>query len=180
MLKKRNVEPTPKVHDRRAVDLLANAMVAPVEVQDPYGVNGEKILAWRSLRDDPLATMLSKGEICQARYEAGREYEKNAEHAEIGNVQAMDPAKEKVDGGHIGSSDISERQIKAVRALSEARRHIGGYGDDLVRHVLVERRSFGSLGLSERGTFRKRVEFFTYLDGLAQLWGFATKMDTRG
>lgn len=179
MLNKRKVEPTQKVHDRRATDLLKNALVAPVVIDDPYEPT-EKITVMRSLRDDPLATMLSKGEIDQARYDAGRKYERHAEHAEIGNVQAMDPAKEKVDGGHIGSSDISNRQINAVRALSEARRHIGPYGDDLVRHVLVERRSFTSMGLSERGTFRKRVEFFTYLDSLAQLWGCATISHTRG
>ena len=53
---KRNKPYNPaKVHDRRSRDLLRNADVAAVEVDDPLGLDpGDKIVTLRSLRNDPL------------------------------------------------------------------------------------------------------------------------------
>lgn len=173
MLKKRKVEPTAPVHDRLSIDLLENAQVARVEIDDPFEL-GSKIAVFRSTRDDILAEMLARREIDQAQYDAGRDYEKFAERAEIGNVQAMDPAKEKVDGGHIGSSDMSNRQVNAVRELQAARGVLGERGEAMVRFVLISRRPFSALGLTKHGTAQARTKFFTYLEILAQLWGKTT------
>lgn len=173
MLNKRKVEPTPKVHDRRATDLLKNAMVAPDIVDDPLEPGG-KIVVMRS-RDDVLFEMLTRKEIDRAQYDAGRKYEEHVANAEIGNVQAMDPGKEKVDGGHIGSSDISNRQIDAVRQLSEAARVLGPKGESMVRFVLISRLPFKALGLDRRNTDRARTKFFTYLEILAEHWGCSTR-----
>lgn len=164
----------PKLHDRRATDLLANAQVVPAEVRDPYGTNGECIAVLRSIRDDILAAMLSRGEIDQAQFDAGRKFERYAEDAEIGNVQAIDPRKEAVDGGR-GYEGITDQQIDAVRQLSEAGRVLGAKGEGLVRFILVSRRPFSALGLSERATTQARVRFFTYLEILAEFWGCAMK-----
>ncbi len=44
-----------KAHDRRSRDLPRNADVATVEVDNPLALDpGEKIVALRSLRNDPL------------------------------------------------------------------------------------------------------------------------------
>ena len=169
MLKKRKTEPTPPIHDRRSTDLLANAMAIPVVVDDPLEP-GAKLVVMRSIRDDILAAMLSRGEIDQAKFDAGREYQKNAEVAEIGNVQAIDPSKEAVDGG--GWCDVlSNAQANAVRALGEARRVLTPVNDDLIRSVLVGRASFTKLGGSERAATRLKERFFMGLEILAALWG---------
>jgi len=45
-----------KAHDRRSRDLLRSAEVATVEVENPLALEpGEKIVALRSIRNDPLA-----------------------------------------------------------------------------------------------------------------------------
>lgn len=160
-------EPAP--HNRQATDLLRNAMVAPVVVDDPYSP-GEKIAVVRSLRDDVLATMFTKGEIDQAGFDAGRLYQKHAELAEIGNVAAIDPRKEAVDGG--GWCDVlSNAQTNAVRALGEARRVLTPRTDDLVRAVLVERAAFSRLAPSERARIRLTERFIQALEILSALWG---------
>lgn len=174
MLKKRSVEPTTPVYDRRSTDLLKDALVAPVVVDDPYGSNGEKILAFRDRRNDILSDMLAKKEIDQAQFDAGRKYEKFAEGAEIGNVQAIDPGKEAVDGGR-GFEGITDSQINAVRHLSEAARVLGPKGETLVRFVLISRMPFAALGLDRRQTDRQRTKFFTYLEILAEHWGCTTR-----
>lgn len=164
----------PTIHNRQSTDLPINSLVAFAVVDDPYSVNGERIAVVRSIRDDILAAMLSRDEIDQAQYDAGRLYEKYAEQSEIGNVQAIDPSKEEVDGGG-WFEPVSDRQIDAVRALSEAARVLGPKGEGLVRWVLVRRKPFSALGLSVRATSQARVMFFTYLEILAEFWGCKTK-----
>jgi hypothetical protein len=164
-------EPTP--HNRQATDLLRNAQVAVAIVPDPYEP-GAKIATLRSTRDDILAEMLSRGEIDQAQFDAGRKYERYAERAEIGNVKAIDPRKEAVDGG-VGYTGVTDTQIDAVRALSEAARVLGAKGELVVRTVLIDRKRFSHLGMPERATASIRVRFFTYLEILAEFWGCATR-----
>ena len=56
-----------KAHDRRSRDLLRNAEVATVEVDNPLALEpGEKIVALRSIRNDPLARLHSHGQIDEA------------------------------------------------------------------------------------------------------------------
>ena len=59
-------------HDRRSGDLLRNAEVATVEVDNPLALEpGEKIVALRSIRNDPLARLHSHRQIDEAQYQAG-------------------------------------------------------------------------------------------------------------
>lgn len=167
-------EVQPKVHDRRSSDLPINSMVAVAIVKDPYDPNGGRITTFRSIRDDILAEMFAKEEIDQAQYDAGRKYERYAERAEIGNVKAIDPGKEAVDGG-MGYGGITDEQIDAVRCLSEAARVLGAKGEGVVRTILIDRRRFTHLGMSDRATAAMRVKFFTYLEILAEFWGCTTK-----
>jgi hypothetical protein len=103
----------PSAHDRRATDLLRNAQVAPIEVDDPME-RGGKLLVMRSTRDDPLADLHARGQIDEAQYQGGRSFQEDFETAERG-PRAIDPSKEAVDGG-LMPEPITEAQRKAARS----------------------------------------------------------------
>src|SRR5213080_2454931 len=103
-----------KVHDRRSRDLPRNAEVTAIEVDDPLALEpGEKIVALRSIRNDPLARLHSHRQIDEARYQAGRAFQSDWEKAERG-PRAVHPTGEYVDGGQ-RREPITEGQRKAVR-----------------------------------------------------------------
>src|SRR5580704_18999985 len=100
-----------KIHDRRSRDLLRNAEVAAVEVDDPLGLDpGDKIVTLRSLRNDPLGRLHARRQIDEAQYQGGRSFQNDWEKAERG-PQAVDPTREYVDGGW-AREPITERQRK--------------------------------------------------------------------
>ena len=74
---KRNKSHRPaKVHDRRSQDLLRNAEVAAIEVDDPLALEpGEKIVTLRSIRNDPLGRLHSRRQIDEAQYQGGRAFQ---------------------------------------------------------------------------------------------------------
>lgn len=122
--------------DRRATDLLRNAEVAIAVVDDPYPLErGDKITTLRSLRDDPLERLHIRAMIDDAQRDAGKEYRADLERSEIGNVRAIDPSKEAVDGGRIVEA-ISETQRRAVKRVSEAGAVMGMLAESIVRAVL--------------------------------------------
>jgi hypothetical protein len=122
------------VHDRTTRDLLSNAQVAPVEVDDPYE-EGARIMVLRSTRHDPLADLMSKGQIDQCDYVAGRHWQAAWENAEIGGVQAFDPTREAVDGGQLPEV-LTDTQRRAMQDLDAARGALGREGHALVCDVL--------------------------------------------
>lgn len=164
------------VHDRRSTDVPINAVVATVVVDDPYE-RGGKIESVASLRDDILRHLRVREEIDDAQFEAGRRYERYIEQSQIGSVKAMDPTKEPVDGGGAFVESVTDRQIAAVRELSEANRILGRRGELLVRRVLVERRRFKEIAIStERNDIAHvRRVFFECLDELAVFWNLAMR-----
>ena len=126
-----------KIHDRRARDLPRNAEVASVEVDDPLGLApGEKIIALRSIRNDPLARLHSHRQIDDSQYRGGRAFQHDWEKAERG-PQAVDPSREYVDGVQT-REPITEGQRKAVLRLNRAQRELGADGSALVYDVLVQ------------------------------------------
>src|SRR4030088_2546821 len=97
--KRKNPYRPAKAHDRRSRDLLRNAEVAAVEVDDPLALEpGEKIVTLRSIRNDPLARLHTHRQIDEAQYQGGRAFQSDWEKAERG-PQAVDPTREYVDGG---------------------------------------------------------------------------------
>jgi hypothetical protein len=73
--------------------LLRNAEVATVEVDNPLALEpGEKIVALRSIRNDPLARLHSHRQIDEAQYQAGRAFQSDWEKAERG-PRAVDPTR---------------------------------------------------------------------------------------
>jgi hypothetical protein len=177
---KRNKSRKPTTaHDRRAQDLPLNAQVAAVEIDNPLGLErGEKIVALRSIRNDPLGRLHSHRQIDEAQYHGGRAFQDDWEKAERG-PQAVDPTREYVDGGRT-REPITERQRRAVLRLNRIERELGADGIVLVHEVLVlgltmeqvgQRRGLG--GQRWMDYFAKR--FRECLDRLAQIYGFATK-----
>src|SRR5215510_2842401 len=109
-------------HDRRATELLRNAMVAPALVDDPYPVNpGDKIMVLRSTRHDVLADLKSRNLIDDCDLAAGRHWQMAYEMAGIGGVRAIDPGKEAVDGGELPEV-LTDVQINGMKELRDARK----------------------------------------------------------
>src|SRR4051794_30810150 len=80
-----------KIFDRMASDLPINSVVAPTVVQDGLG---DYIRVLRSVRDDPLAGMMSRKQIDAAQFEAGRLWQQYREDSEIGGARAIDTTRE--------------------------------------------------------------------------------------
>jgi hypothetical protein len=172
-----------KTHDRRAGDLPLNADVASVEVDDPFGLQpGDKIVALRSIRNDPLGRLHSHRQIDEAQYQAGRAFQNDWERAERG-PQAVDPTREYVDGAQM-REPITEGQRKAVLRLNTCERELGADGSAIVHDVLVQGMSMEHVG-QRRGLKSQRWNdyfarrFKECLDRLALIYGFATEKKPR-
>jgi hypothetical protein len=168
-----------KVHDRRSRDLLRNAEVAAIEVDDPLGLEpGDKIVTLRSIRNDPLGRLHSRRQIDEAQYRGGRAFQDDWEKAERG-PQAVDPGREYVDGGQM-REPITERQRKAVLRLNRVERELGADGSALVHEVLILGMTMDQVG-QRRGLRSQRwSDYFARrlqecLDRLALIYGFATE-----
>jgi hypothetical protein len=177
---KRNKPYNPaKVHDRRSRDLPRNADVAAIEVDDPLGLEpGDKIVTLRSLRNDPLGRLHSHRQIDEAQYQGGRSFQDDWEKAERG-PQAVDPAREYVDGGQF-REPITEGQRKAVLRLNRVERELGADGSALVHEILILGMTMEQI-TQRRGLHGQRwLDYFARrfrecLDRLAQIYGFATE-----
>ena len=181
--RRQKVRKTSQAHDRRAQDLPLNAEVATVEIDNPLGLEpGEKIVALRSIRNDPLGRLHSHHQIDEAQYRGGRAFQDDWEKAERG-PRAVDPTREYVDGGQ-AREPITERQRRAVLRLNRVEHDLGADGVMLVHEVLVlgmtaeqigQRR--GLRGQRWKDYFSKR--FRECLDRLALIYGFATAQPVR-
>lgn len=164
-------------HDRRSRDVPRHVEVAAVEVDNPLAVDpGEKIIALRSIRNDPLGRLYSHRQIDEAQYQAGRAFQNDWERAERG-PRAIDPTREYVDGEQM-REPITEAQRKAVLRLNRAERELGADGSALVHDILVHGMSMEQIG-ERRGLRAQRWKdyfsrrFRECLDRLALLYGFA-------
>jgi hypothetical protein len=167
-----------KGHARRGGDLPRHAEVVAVEVDDPFALEpGEKIVALRSVRNDPLGRLHAHHQIDDAQYHGGRAFQSDWERAERG-PQAIDPAREHVDGAQ-GRDPITEGQRQAVLRLNRAERELGADGAAIVHDVLVKGLTMEQVG-QKRGLESQRWnDYFARrlrecLDRLALVYGFAT------
>ncbi len=167
-----------RAHDRRSRDLLRNAEVAAVEVDDPLALDpGEKIVALRSIRNDPLGRLHSHHQIDEAQYQGGRAFQSDWEKAERG-PRAVDPTREYVDGGQM-REPITEGQREAVLRLNRAERELGADGSAIVHDVLVHGMTMQQIGERRGLTTQRWKDYFARrfcecLDRLALLYGYAT------
>ena len=162
-----------KVHDRRSNDALAAGEYAAVEVQDPYGENGDQVSALRQLRNDPLARLHSHHQIDEAQFAAGRAYQRDRELAERG-AKAIDPTKEAVDGG-IMPETLTDRQVKARKRLIKIERDLGRRLVSVLEAVLIDGQTIEQLAKSRAQSVLKLhgALFRVALNELAEVYCFS-------
>ncbi|MGY3605962.1 MULTISPECIES: DUF6456 domain-containing protein [unclassified Bradyrhizobium] len=167
-----------RAHDRRAQDLPYNAEVAAVEVDDPLALEpGDKVVALRSVRNDPLGRLHSHRQIDDTQFRGGRAFQSDWEKAERG-PRAVDTTREYVDGG-TQREPITEAQRRAVSRLNRVERELGADGSALVHEVLILGMTMEQVG-ERRGLRTQRWnDYFARrlkecLDRLALIYGFAT------
>src|SRR5215468_9234608 len=125
--KRRKAYDPSNAYDRRAQDLPLNAEVAAVEVDDPMGLEpGDRIVALRSTRGDPLAKLHTHRQIDEAQFRGGRAFQNDWERAERG-PRAIDPTRERVDGGQM-REPVTEGQRRAVVRLNRIEHELGADG----------------------------------------------------
>jgi hypothetical protein len=165
----------------RAILRVAEVETVVVKVDSPL-TRGDKDAAVRSLRGDSLAALRSRDQIDEAEFLAGRKWQRLLEQAQIGDIRAIDPTKEAVDGGRF-PEPITDEQIKAFRELKAADKALGLEGGALVRDILGSRLSV-TIAAARRGMSREAEikyigrRFRECLDTLANLWGLATRERT--
>ena len=172
-----------QIYDRRSREVPFNAEVAEVEIDNPLALDpGEKIMAIRSIRSDPLGRLHSHHQIDEAQYRGGRAFQNDWERAERG-PQAMDPTREYVDGART-REPVTESQRQAVLRLNRIERELGTDGAALVHDVLVLGLTMDQIG-QRRGVRTQRWNdyfarrFRECLDRLALIYGFATEAGTQ-
>lgn len=161
------------------VDMPFNAQVAVDVVDNPNRIGPVKISVTRSIRNDPLAGMLSRSQIDRAQFNAGRRWQRYHEMIAVGVIIAMDPLKEPVDGRGPDRSSFSDAQLNAFQELRHARTALGRDGYQIVQDVLGD-------GLSIVDVAKKRFRwteadikyigkrFRECLETLAVHWGYAS------
>jgi hypothetical protein len=172
-----------QIYDRRSREVPFNAEVAEVEIDNPLALDpGEKIMAIRSIRSDPLGRLHSHHQIDEAQYRGGRAFQNDWERAERG-PQAMDPTREYVDGART-REPVTESQRQAVLRLNRIERELGTDGAALVHDVLVLGLTMDQIGQRRAVRTQRWNDYFARrfrecLDRLALIYGFATEAGTQ-
>jgi hypothetical protein len=172
-----------QIYDRRSREVPFNAEVAEVEVDNPLALDpGEKIMAIRSIRSDPLGRLHSHHQIDEAQYRGGRAFQNDWERAERG-PQAMDPTREYVDGAR-SREPVTESQRQAVLRLNRVERELGTDGAALVHDVLILGLTMDQIGARRAVRTQRWNDYFARrfrecLDRLALIYGFATETGTQ-
>lgn len=132
------------MHERRATAIGQQGEVAAIDVDDPHAARSdEKITVLRQLRNDPLARLHAHRQIDEAQYRAGRVFQRDCELA-WRSVRALDPTRERVDGGVTGEP-VTDKQVRARKRLDQAERVLGRTMHRVVRAVLVDGMSMEAL-----------------------------------
>ncbi|MCP3410063.1 hypothetical protein [Bradyrhizobium sp. CCGB01] len=171
------------IYDRRSREAPFNADLAEVEVDNPLALDaGEKIVAVRSVRGDPLGRLHAHHQIDEAQYRGGRAFQTDWERAERG-PQAVDPTREYVDGTR-SREPVTEGQRQAVLRLNHVERELGTDGAALVHDVLVLGLTMDQIGERRAVRTQRWNDYFARrfrecLDRLALVYGFATEREAR-
>ena len=172
-----------QIYDRRSREVPFNAEVAEVEIDNPLALDpGEKIMAIRSIRSDPLGRLHSHHQIDEAQYRGGRAFQNDWERAERG-PQAVDPTREYVDGART-REPVTDSQRQAVLRLNRIERELGTDGAALVHDVLVLGLTMDQIGARRAVRTQRWNDYFSRrfrecLDRLALIYGFATETGTQ-
>jgi hypothetical protein len=164
------------IHDRRATELPANALVAVGLRDDPYE-RGAKISVALSLKGDPLLSLHVRGMIADYQFAAGREWQRHFEMAQIDGMKsraAVDP----VDGGGFTVEFLTDAKRKAIAKLVYCRAILGETGNAIVTLVLGGNLPIQQAALARGMVTRREIEyvgqrFRESLGELARVFGYA-------
>lgn len=154
----------------------------PAFVDNPYwrpDLEGEstvprKIRADVNVRESAVGTLAARRLIDEAQAEAAVRFRRHWEAIGGAGAQAMDYARDKVDGGKIADPiDIS--QMRAAKHLAEAERTLGERNYELVRSVCGEGKAMTEIYSEKRDRLTATDNLRASLDDLARIWGIAVK-----
>jgi len=106
------------------------------EVPDPWEP-GARISVPCNMRESPIEHMAARKRIDGAQKDAADRYRDLYERAQLGPLRAMDPLKEKLDGGGAGDA-FSDSMLEAARELAATNRSVGGVAAALLIDVVGE------------------------------------------
>lgn len=142
MTKKRKpyLSPVPAGDSRlNDVDRPFNAKTVERVVDNPFSAVGGKIVVTVSTRDDPFEAMRARRQLDDCQYMVGLKLRDWFVVAELGDIRAMDPTKEPVDGRGATAEPRTDAQMRATDKLSAGRAATGKHGWGLVCAVLRDR-----------------------------------------
>lgn len=169
------------VHDRRAIDMLANARSIPMEIYDPYsikradtfgpGVRKDGTIApaggeYRAAEDDRIIVLASRDDILRrlhaskgiddAQFAAGRAWEADWQKAGVGHTSSGGQWRERVQGGGVSQEDLTDKKKNAIDRLGDADRALGIQGCAIVRSFLGDRMNTSGVAIRFMGNSSQR------------------------
>ena len=150
----------------------------PVEVDDPLALEpGDKIVALRSIRNDPLAACIRIARSTRRNIRAAGPSRTIGRRPSAVRARSI-PTREYVDGGE-RREPITEGQRRAVLRLNRAERELGADGSALVHEVLILGMTMEQVGAAARLRGQRWKDYFARrfqecLDRLALIYGFAS------
>jgi hypothetical protein len=130
------------------------------------------------VRDDPLGALWARHQIDDAKFAAGRHWQRIYEVAELAMLRSIDLSRERVDGGGRAAELLTDQRVRAMAKLRDCRGVLGDVGDSLVRDVLgrglclVDVASSRGLG-TQRGIDYLGQRLRECLESLAKTFGYA-------
>ncbi|MFG1184382.1 hypothetical protein [Xanthobacter aminoxidans] len=145
------------------------------EVPDPWEP-GARISVPCNTRESPIEHMAARKRIDAAQKAAADRYRAVYERAQLGPLRAMDPAKEKLDGGGSGDA-FSDGMLDAARELAATNRSVGRVAAALLIDVVGEGVTLDEMAKRYPHLQDKRAQGYVTgrlieaLDQLVDRWG---------
>ncbi|MFG1341870.1 hypothetical protein [Xanthobacter autotrophicus] len=149
------------------------------EVPDPWEP-GARISVPCNMRESPIEHMAARKRIDGAQKDAADRYRMLYERSQLGPLRAMDPVKEKLDGGGAGEA-FSDGLMEAARELAATNKSLGRVaaalmislvGEGLGIDALASRYSHLSAKLAHGYVTGRLLEA---LDHLVERWGLISE-----
>ncbi len=182
--KRQPFDPNKQPHDRRATEINRGQLghIFFVEVDNPLAEEpGEKIIATRSVRGDPLGDHFARKHIDQAQYDAGREFQRHFGIAERGPRAVQ--WSEAVDGDP-PRENLTDGQLLAGKWLARIYRRLGIDGSAIVHDVLIHNMTARAVAASRGLNGRQWEEYFAKrlwecLNSVAFIYGYSREDSDR-
>jgi hypothetical protein len=111
-----------------------------------------------NLRDDPVGLLHRRSQVSDLQLAGARTWQAHHDAAAIGGARAIDPAREKVDGGKLADPNTDAR-LAAMKALARIDGRLGVEGAMLVRRVLGEAMELQRVAAMMGDTRRSQCEY---------------------